>query len=344
MGVWQGGEDKPSRQPVWLWQAELTQADLVAVSQQRQRAPFADASLLARWEAAWQEAWQRFSLAFADPRELFRCLRLVLGWPYGTACALDPLLEPVWREAVAEAGLRAVWQDVDPLRGQLAGPWRDEQGEEVATVAVRMAAAGWTAVQRESDGTGRLLEEISAFPLPLPGGNTVGMQLYYGGGNQWLAAGGSAVLLSGDHSLIAALRAVRRRLPAPLACALGLSQWGTLPQRWQRRQALMARYRLLRGHGCWQLPEAGEKDRCWPLFALQLASAALRQALQHHLQRVAIASAMPYWFSLPAAGRHWPGWQRFQEQRLALPCHAGLSDAVQKRIINRCNRWAAEQP
>ncbi|MBF0096569.1 MAG: DegT/DnrJ/EryC1/StrS aminotransferase family protein [Magnetococcales bacterium] len=333
------------REEVLLWQAELGQAELQAVRQQLAQGSFLpDQALLRQWEARWQQEWQCPALAFADAQELVRALRLVLGWPAGAAFALDPLLDPVWGEAVRAEGLLPCWPDLDPESGALQGCARDAEGGQVAEVRVQLLAAGDLA-WREPCQQGLPISDISARPMRVPvGAGCTGLQVYHGGGQQWLAAGDSVLLMGSDGALLAALRQVRRRLPSALACALGLAQWASLPQRWQRRQALRARYYdLLRGHGHWQMPLLWERDRCWPLYALRLPSQTARQALQGYLQRAAIATAAPFWFTLPAGAVYWPGWCRYNAERLALPLHAALSDAVQKRIINRLNRWSGLQ-
>jgi hypothetical protein len=333
------------REEVLLWQAELGQAELQAVRQHLvPGSPLWAGDLLRQWEERWAREWQCQALAFADPQALFGALRVVYGWPRGLAVALDPLLDPVWGEAVRAAGLLPCWPDLDPESGAVQGAVRDAEGRQQGEVTVHLQAAGCATTGGESRQGVLQLTEISAQPMATAAsGGCAGLQVYYGGGQQWLAAGGSALLLSQDAALLAALRPLRHRLPSALACALGLAQWTSLPYRWQRRQALRERYGLLRGHGHWRMPPEWEQDRCWPLYVLRLPSQTARQALQSYLQRAAIAAAPPCWFTLPSGAVHWPGWGRFNGERLALPFHAALADAVHKRIINRLNRWSGLQ-
>ncbi|WP_130469819.1 DegT/DnrJ/EryC1/StrS family aminotransferase [Candidatus Magnetaquicoccus inordinatus] len=330
-----------ARHKVLLWQAELTDHDLLAVQQQLRHAPFVDQQTLSQWEGLWEKEWQRFALAFADPEELLRSLRLLFAWPPGQPFALDPFLEPIWQEAVSANSLWPCWPDLQPCSGELRPPFIDRQGMVVPELSIALQSRGWPMPDTKQSQQ-LCIEEISATPLANGRGGEGCIQLYFAGGNQWLAAGGSALLLTDDAALYAQLRTLRQRIPTPVACAVGIAQWRSLPQRWQRRQELWTRYQqLLRGQGCWQLPQGQQRDRCWPFYGLRLASLSLRQQLQGYLQRVAISAAPPCWFTLPAEGAYWPGWQAFNGQRLAIPCHAALDDREQKHIINRLHRWVS---
>ncbi|MEO5366903.1 MAG: hypothetical protein H7831_11245, partial [Magnetococcus sp. WYHC-3] len=94
-------------------------------------------------------------------------------------------------------------------------------------------------------------------------------------------------------------------------CALGLSQWHSWPRRRQRRLLLEDVYRRrLRGDGLWTLPTV---------------------------------AAPRWWRGVDDDAPAMAAFHRWHRCALALPRHGGLSDADQKRIINRLHRWVGRQ-
>ncbi len=330
-----------SVQAVPLVRADLTRADDLAVRRQVRHAPFRDDALLARWEAAWEAIWHRSAVAFADPVEGVLTLKTVLGWPDGEKIGVDPLLDPVWTEALTAAWLHPAWRDVDPVTGQGRGDFMTDAAPGGALRAGFCQHACGVPVRQTAGEVPFWLEDLSSLPLPVPGCGWGDVQVLSLSGNRLVAAGGSGLLLTRDDHLAGELRRRRPYPPGPLACALGLSQLESLPGRLARRQALAERYRLLRGREWFQLPEEGGEGRVWEMFLLAMASAEGSSDLQQFLRKAGIHAASPLWFQ-PAPARSLsplPGLQRFREHMLAVPLYAALSDSDHKRIINRINRW-----
>ncbi|MEO5339385.1 MAG: hypothetical protein H7837_02535 [Magnetococcus sp. MYC-9] len=330
-----------SAQSIPLLRTELTLADERAVRQQLARQPFQDDPLLGQWEATWEGAWQRAALAFADPAELMLTMKRLLGWQDGDWIGVDPLLDPAWVEALAANWLHTAWRDVEPHTGQGRGAFVTPPA-----VADRLRAGfcqhpfGLPAAKPMTGEPPCWLEEISAVLSPLAGCGWGDIQLLHLTGNRMVAAGGSCLLLSRDETLVRQLRTLRHHPPSPMACALGLSQWGSLEERLLRRQQLAERYRMLRGDGCFQRPPEGE--RAWEMFVLSMSSVDGCLDLQDFLHASHIRASSPLWFQ-PNLGQPLPlclsGWSHFQQHALAVPLYASLVDSEHKRIINRVNRW-----
>ncbi|MEO5364186.1 MAG: DegT/DnrJ/EryC1/StrS family aminotransferase [Magnetococcus sp. DMHC-8] len=336
-----------SAEGVPLVRADLTVDDDCAVRGQLRRNPFQDDALLARWEAVWEAMWQRTAVAFAEPVELLQSLGSVLGWQTGAQVGVDPLVDPVWTEALAALWLHPAWRDVEPCTGQGRGEFA---GESAGTGSVR---AGFCQhpyglpTPRPGNAVPFWLEDLSAVIRPLPDCGWGDVQVCFFGGNRLVAAGGSALLLTRDESLGRELCRLRRHPPAALACALGLSQWHSLAGRLARRQELAERYRsLLHGRTAFRLPEGTTAGRVWEMFLLTMASGAAAVDLQHFLHQSRIHAASPLWFQPtvdPAFFSRLPGWQAFRARLLAVPLYAALTDQTHKRIINRINRWVGGQ-
>ena len=324
-----------------LLRADLTRSDERAVRLQLASAPFQDAALLARWEAAWAVLWQRSAVACADPIQIIAALKRVLGWQAGDRIGVDPLLDPAWTEALAMAWLYPVWRDLDPNNGQGQGPFL-EDGPTAGRLQAGFCQHPYGMPCRAT--TEHLpcwLEDLSALLRPLPSCGWGTVQLLYLSGNRMVAAGGSCLLLTQDEVLEREIRALRLPPPSPMACALGLSQLRTLEVRLARRQELAERYlRQLRGQGLFQLPTMGGDGRLWEMFLLTMASEADLFSLQQFLQKAHIHAASPLWFrAVHGQSMHLPGFHSFQQRTLALPLYASLNDSEQKRLINRVNRW-----
>lgn len=315
--------------PLPLWRPELLVADLALLEAQARVAPLHDPALLARWEAAWADRCGQAAVAFATPDEVVRQLAALLGWPPGWSLAATPLLPPHWLEAVARAGGRWQWLDLEPASGAPQG----------------VPTAGVVALWRHhpfgllltAPAEGSLVEEVST--VLAPGAGPVSVLCLEG--NRMVAAGGSCVVLSADAHLAAALRRVRQRPPSALACQLGLAQLERLPAVLARRAELAERYLAVRWRGLCGLPPTAA-GRCWDAFVVLAGEAGLRDSLGDFLNKAGIGAAPPVWWRPPAVAL--PGWRDFQARSLALPLYAALSDGEQKRIINRIHRWCERQP
>ncbi|MBF0583938.1 MAG: DegT/DnrJ/EryC1/StrS aminotransferase family protein [Magnetococcales bacterium] len=331
-------------QAVPLVRADLTCDDARAVRRQMAIAPFQDAALLDRWEAAWETLWHRSAVAFAEPTELVQALKTVMGWQAGDRLGVDPLLDPVWMEAMAAAWLQPAWRDVHPVSGQGRG---DFVGHGPTTGPLRAGlcqhAFGMRAGGERVPGVPFWLEDLSARPLPTAGCGWGDLQLLYFSGNGMVAAGSSCLLLTRDEALGDRLRQLRRHPPAALACALGLSQLSSLTQRLARRQALAERYRhLLRGQAAFQLPDDGNGERVWEMFLLTMSSNAGWLGLKTFLHKSHLHADSPLWYK-PANAPPLAGLSQFRARTLAIPLYAALTEPEQKHLINRINRWVARQ-
>lgn len=364
-------------QEIPLVRADLTVADEQAVRQQLRHAPFRDDALLTRWESAWEDLWQRPALAFAEPAGLLMALKTVLGWHSGDGVEVDPLVDPAWKEALSEVWLHLQWRDIDPGAGgwmpaakRQTGTGQTEPGQaEPEQAEPGQAEPGQTEPEQTKPGQAVLpasplraglwthpyglptrcthkkrpafwLEDISSVLQPMPVCGWGDVQVLHLSGNRMLAAGASCLLLTQDEALFRALRSVRRHPPAPLACALGLSQLQGLPGRLERRQVLAERYQALRGHGVFQGPGGSEQARVWEMFLLEMTSGEMCMDLQRFLKKSRIHAAPPLWFRPEETG-FLPHVQRFRTRVLALPLYASLTDPDHKRITNRVHRWVA---
>lgn len=328
-------------QTIPLVRADLTHADAQAVRWQLATAPFQDEALLNRWEAAWEAIWHRSAVAFSGPVALMLALKAALGWGAGDWVGVDPLLDPAWGEALTAAWLRPAWRDVDPDTGEGEGAFAWDPAEGGVMQAGMGHHPYGLPLRRPVGGPSFWLEDLSALLLPISGCGWGDVQIFCFSGNRMVAAGGSALLLTQDVSLGCRLRALRRHPPAPLACALGLSQLRTLVERLARRQELAVRYhRLLRGRSGFQLPEERVGLRVWERFLLRMASETEWASLKTFLNKSNVHAESPLWFK-PANISPLPGLNHFQTHMLALPLYASLADTDQKRLINRVNRWVA---
>lgn len=297
-----------------LYRPDLTEGDSRAVLD---GGPLRDLALLARWEEGWRHHWQRPCVVFADPADLWRALRQVMGWRPGHAVAVDPFLRPLWWEAMAQNGLAPEFPDVDPLSGAVLA--RDGG---LVFQRYGMAVAG-----------DAVLEDLSS--VVIPGAGSEGLWLLHFQGI--LHAGGCCLIASRDETLTTALRQSRHRWPGAAVCRLGLFQLTRLGTLLQRRRALIRRYHtvLREGRGCHKLPQP---IPWWGLewYLLRCDNQQTRDDLADFLARGGIGAASPIWYRLPGA---LPGALQFQHHTLALPLYAALTDGEQKRVINRYHRW-----
>lgn len=290
-----------------------------------------DEALTRAWEEVWEAAWQREALAFAEAGELLGVLKTLLGWKSGDDLALSPLLEPVWREALAQQWLMPRWLDVEPVTGQVrvgVGP------------LLTGHPCGLPCGPPDAPDGAFLLEEISHLPLPMGGAGWGTVQVAVLDGNTRPCAGGTALLMSRDADLMREARRLRQSPPSAAACALGLAQWRRLPEILEHRARLAQGYGALRAHGCFSLPPVPPEGRLWGRFLLTLESPARRQALQTFLEASAILVGSPvWWHPLPEAAAL-PGVAQHLGCTLALPLHGRLDAPSHKRILNRIHRWA----
>ena len=318
-------------------------ADEQAVRLQLRRSPFVDDGLLRRWESAWEKLWQRPALAFAEPQALILALKSVLGWRSGDLVGGDPLLDPAWTEALADAWLQISWYDVDPRTGQA------QESSATCMSATSLPRVGMLKAGLVQHAFGLpttrpqqhglfWLEEISSVLQPMPGCGWGDVQLLHLSGNRMLAAGASCLLLTRDEALFRALRDLRQHPPNPLACALGLSQLQGLDRRLERRRELAERYQKLYSQGLFRVADGSLTGRVWEMFLLEMHTCTGFLDLQQFLQKARIHAASPLWFTTQKTA-HLPGFKQFNSRVLALPLYASLTDSAHKRIINRIHRW-----
>ncbi|MBF0453320.1 MAG: DegT/DnrJ/EryC1/StrS family aminotransferase [Magnetococcales bacterium] len=327
----------PTNRPITipLVRGDLTQEDQRALLQQAVTDPRKKNQPLERWEAAWQAVWQRPCVAFADPSELLTALKDLLGWASGLTLQTSPLLHPIWREAMEEAWLIPSGKNPidnlgreDPLSsGETAPRWVQHLFGLPAAVDPQPSI---------------VLEEVSSLIKPLASRVNSLVQLMVLDGNRMIQAGATALVFSQDGDLIEALRNIRKRPPAPAIAAFGLSQLKRLDDLITRRELLASRYLRLRDRQQFTPPPVPEGGRRWESYVIDLPSREKRQGLQFFLNKAGIGAAPPLWYHVAKPQTNDAQAQalaHLQENALALPLYAHLSDRDQKRIINRVHRW-----
>ncbi|MBF0628577.1 MAG: DegT/DnrJ/EryC1/StrS aminotransferase family protein [Magnetococcales bacterium] len=313
-----------------LYRPDLAIIDEQILLAQLARAPFQDAGLLTRWENLWERLWNRYAVAFARHDEAVMQLKRLLGWSSGATVLTDPLLDPVWREALHAAWLHTALRDVEPRSGCASGP--PEASHPCTLMLHHPFGLPATPIPAPV-----ILEEISSVLQPLPGVGHGLIQLVNLEGPRILPVGSGCVLLSTDAALMTALARQRLRPPGAAACALGCALLENLPQRLQRRRELAERYlSLLRLDTMATPPHNPASGRSWESFFLTLKDPEVRTGLESFLVKANIGCGSPLWFPPP---EELPGVRRFLRHTLALPLYAALSDGECKRIINRLHRW-----
>lgn len=313
-----------------LSRPDLTEQDWAAVERQLKLAPFSDDDGVYHWEEMWSQIWGRRAIVFADSLDAVMALKIALGWRDGACIATGAGLHPAWREGCARAWIRLVYHDMDPLRIPtfpdsvgFSGVWVDHFAGRPVQVP---------------KGPGWVVEDLSNVPLPLPTTGQGDLQVMVLDGNAMIQGGGAVVILCHDAGLANRIAKARSHPPSALMAALGISQLNQRDMLLTRRSVLADRYLQLRTGGWFSKPESLVTGRFWPGFYLLFDDEGRKDGLRQFLATGGILSASPWPFTFPEVrDMYWR--QRFESLGLALPLYASLSDAEQKKIINRIHRW-----
>ncbi|MBF0358815.1 MAG: DegT/DnrJ/EryC1/StrS aminotransferase family protein [Magnetococcales bacterium] len=319
-----------------LVRPDLNRADLEQFLQQITAKSLTDITLVNRWEEAWQDIWQRHSVAFADTNELFKNLKKLLNWQSGAEVETSPLLQPIWREALLNSWLTPSRQPLLNDSGQEM--WGRQNWITTNSPVLDLIQHNFGLPAQPATGRKHCLEDISAIINPLPTTGFANIQIVALDGNKMVQGGATSLVLSTDQTLISALKKERKHPPAAGVCALGLSQLSRVGDLMGRRQQLADRYLNLYNQNSFTLPPSPKTGRMWEAFIIQLPNQQKRQELQLFLNKAGIGAAPPIWYHIELDQEE-SCLNRLSDHSLALPLYASLSDAEQKKIINRIHRW-----
>ncbi|MBF0146182.1 MAG: DegT/DnrJ/EryC1/StrS family aminotransferase [Magnetococcales bacterium] len=311
-----------------LVRPDLTRKDLEAVGRQMVSAPFRDDALVDRWESMWAQIWRREAILFDDPVDAVVALKEVLGWRDGVRVAAGAGMHPAWREGFAAAWIRVVHHDTAPQQTPVIssdGGFAAVFVEHFQGIPIPVPV-----------GQGVVLEDLSSMPLPLPGTGEGAIQLMLLDGNAMIQGGNAALILCREGALASRFREYRTP-PSGLVAALGMSQLEQRECLLQRRTLLASRYRAMRSGGWFKIP-SGTSERWWHGFHLMFEHEAQRDGLMAFLRKGGILAGPAWPFSFPEV-ENMACRRQLERLGLALPLYASLTDAQQKRIINRIHRW-----
>ncbi|MBF0133548.1 MAG: hypothetical protein HQL75_13305 [Magnetococcales bacterium] len=312
-----------------LMRPDLTTMDRDALAHQLGIFPFQDERLVMRWELAWSQLWGRKAILFDDPVDCIVALKGALGWRDGDRIAVGAGMHPAWREGFDAAWMRVVYHDQDPWERPnfpAGGDFVGVMMEHFQGVVVPVPTGSWV-----------VLEDISSMPAPLPGTGRGDIQLMVLDGNAMIQGGNAGLVMCRDERLMARLQA-HRRYPSALMARVGLSQLEQMYALLNRRSLLASRYLALRTGGWFFMAPGGCLPRWWHGFTLMFHDPSRREGLRKFLHKGNIQTGSPWSFSCPEV-QAMVGRRRLEGHGLTLPLYASLSDAEQKKIINRIHRW-----